>query len=459
MIPSDRSLPVFTAVDRVERHYALWWECADLLSKDKDGSLLELGPSVSPVPNGDAGDDDPTITGDTLQPVKSPPKASPSTQWRASTGRHDLSGRQLILLKEMLATPDPSAFNQHHSSSGLRFASQPVSTYATASAVTLPSIPPSPVTKAGTDSSLTSDSISPAPKEGKRRFQRVGLIGLNGIRDMLRSLTNKPPLPSPAPTNMPPSSSSLSSASDADAPGEGRKQHRKRRSTDAKGTINSASVKHGNSPYNPLHDRKSPRRPSLASIFRIGQSHSNGVTPASTKSKNGGRKGVELQHAYPNRPGTSSTTEEDEDYSDWDRMDSTSDVEVHIPPLSPGAREATVKGRRQSRRNLRKRPATAHGTTKTASQVSFLLQDSPELKRQVQPSADSYSLLRPILNANHSSTVRSAPNVPLSDFRLALTPENIRPLLEYAREVSARLGECVGELRALHQFRVVDVRS
>ena len=447
-------------------------------------SPLEIAPSVSPIPNGDGGDDDPTVTGDTLQPgksrdravtlagneqappiltylaVKSPSQATPSSQWRASTGRHDLSGRQLTLLREMLATPDPSAFNRHHSSSsGLRFSSQPISGYAAASAVTLPSIPSSPVMKAATDSSLTSDSAPPLPKEGKGRFHRAGLAGLTGIRDILRLLTNKPPLPSPVRADLPPSASSLSSTSDADVTGEGRKQYRKRRSTDAKSTVNSTSIKHANSPYNTTHDRKSPRRPSLASIFRIGQSHSNGVPPANGKLKKGGRKGVESQHAYPARPGTNSTTEEDEDYSDWDRMDSTSDIEIPVPSVSPGTKEATVKGRRHVGRNLRKRPATAQSTTKNASQVSFQLQDSPVVKRRAQPLADSYLDLRPTLNANQSPTVRSAPNVPLSDFKLALTPENIRPLLEYAREVSTRLGECVGELRELRQLSVIDIVS
>jgi hypothetical protein len=32
---------------------------------------------------------------------------------------------------------------------------------------------------------------------------------------------------------------------------------------------------------------------------------------------------------------------------------------------------------------------------------------------------------------------------------LALTPENIKPLLEYAREVSTRLAECIGEAQTL----------
>jgi hypothetical protein len=41
------------------------------------------------------------------------------------------------------------------------------------------------------------------------------------------------------------------------------------------------------------------------------------------------------------------------------------------------------------------------------------------------------------------------PPVTLPDPKLAMTPENIRPLLENAKEVHARLSDCIGEIRAL----------
>jgi len=56
-----------------------------------------------------------------------------------------------------------------------------------------------------------------------------------------------------------------------------------------------------------------------------------------------------------------------------------------------------------------------------------------------------------------SDSVRSAPPQPstaqdprsISDFKLAMTPENIKPLLENTLEVHARLNECIAELREL----------
>ena len=37
----------------------------------------------------------------------------------------------------------------------------------------------------------------------------------------------------------------------------------------------------------------------------------------------------------------------------------------------------------------------------------------------------------------------------LRDAKLAMTPENIKPLLENAKEVLARLNDCIGEIQAL----------
>ena len=38
---------------------------------------------------------------------------------------------------------------------------------------------------------------------------------------------------------------------------------------------------------------------------------------------------------------------------------------------------------------------------------------------------------------------------PLPDVKLAMAPENIKPLLENAREVHARCSDCIAELEAL----------
>ena len=56
---------------------------------------------------------------------------------------------------------------------------------------------------------------------------------------------------------------------------------------------------------------------------------------------------------------------------------------------------------------------------------------------------------------NRTGSVRSAPPQPLDDphafpeIKLSMTPENIKPLLENAREVDMRCRECIRELRVL----------
>jgi len=50
---------------------------------------------------------------------------------------------------------------------------------------------------------------------------------------------------------------------------------------------------------------------------------------------------------------------------------------------------------------------------------------------------------------NKTGSVRSMPPQPLLPDKLAMTPENIKPLLENAKEVHARLTDCIGEMRTL----------
>jgi hypothetical protein len=52
-------------------------------------------------------------------------------------------------------------------------------------------------------------------------------------------------------------------------------------------------------------------------------------------------------------------------------------------------------------------------------------------------------------NLFKNGSVRSMPPQPVPELRLAMTPENIKPLVENAREVHGRLVECVAEIRSL----------
>ncbi len=117
-----------TAFLNIEAKYRLSWECAELLIDLAGGGgnqptspppSSQSAPAVPTTTNDGrksreraitlAGDEPKPALGSSSPGPMSPPLASPPpSQWRASTGRHDLSQRQLLLLREMLNNPDPS---------------------------------------------------------------------------------------------------------------------------------------------------------------------------------------------------------------------------------------------------------------------------------------------------------------------------------------------------------------
>jgi serine/arginine repetitive matrix protein 2 len=318
-------------------------------------------------------------------------------------------------------------------------------------------------------------------------------MGMSGLREMLKALKkthadHPPPLPS--------SSASASTESSIDShnqhyyPHPQIQTHRRRPKTSTgPESIKSTRNQHQDptSPYNvpSLTHKSSPRRPSLASIFRIGQksktsvvgpdSSMDSITQAQTASKSSDR---------------SSTMEEE----DWDRMDSASDLEHAAKALALADGTATVKCKKGYSPYLQieqqQRPGTCSDTPKighTASRSSILSADdrSPQSVQHtrstrlsnVEENVDDYRGLKSFRNGKKraslpapspstprsrkglkTDSVRSAPPQSLagnealqsiSDFKLAMTPENIKPLLENAREVHTRLNECLAELRAL----------
>jgi serine/arginine repetitive matrix protein 2 len=523
--PSSSSSTVVLqdAVGKIDEQYALWWEYAELLVE------LGGGPSTEdPVDSKDSKPPAPTTTTMTTQGhppknreraitlagasssstpfmvppdtsnkrSKSPPRATPA-QWRASTGRHDLSQRQLTLLKEMLVgNPEDNisrTLPPDRSSGRL----SPIPKPASQSAVTLPSSvissDPSATPIKPPSSSKNALPVPQSPHaEGKiRRASRAGFMG---IRDILKSFNKKSGAESATAAGSNQSQSSVTSSSVDDhgrprtpanlpplpvspppplptmtslPPLNAEHAQRKRR---GKGSTDVVAViqQHPNSPYNNTNPRKSPRRPSLASIFRLGQANSNlSNLPTKKKSRSRGR---EAGKRGAKSSTTENETEAEEEYSDWDRMDSASDIDLSLRALGAGGGqekdEATVKGRK---RFVPKNPPPLP-LLSSASQVSLSkLQASPSKPPRPKSQSQSRGLPPPALLNNNQSTPRAsqqphqtqpvqsvAPPLPLPDPRLALTPENIKPLLEYARQVSARLNDCVEELRALG---VVEVTS
>lgn len=148
----------------------------------------------------------------------SPPRATPE-QWRASTGRQELSKRQLEVLRTMLATPvsdrerPPSSARAGSSLSTTSNTDKPTQTVLatatmrqmsrsttsdrSASGVDFPS-------PAGSTYIVTSDTFpSPATASTLANPKRASRAGLAGLKDYLRSMKGKPDSPSPSPANRP----------------------------------------------------------------------------------------------------------------------------------------------------------------------------------------------------------------------------------------------------------------
>ncbi|KAL7278383.1 hypothetical protein ACG7TL_008363 [Trametes sanguinea] len=506
----------------IEAKYRLSWECAELLIDLAGGGSTGETPSSAPPSSSQSAPAVPTsiegrksreraitLAGDEQKPViaapsthgtTSPPLASPPSQWRASTGRHDLSQRQLLLLREMLNNPDPNAtlsfepnIPEEEINRSWRWGDAMNST------VTLPS----------EESGGHQYGTVPSPTK-KRRTSR---LGMRGLRDMLKSLKKSysEQGQSPVLPRVPASSSSISASTDSslnltrDSRPPSVAQRRRAKTSTGPESIASRREVHPNSPYGTTQSvphKSSPRRPSLASIFRLGQK---------TKTTQAGA-GQSVDDLSPNAAGlgsgNSGTSLGDDIEEDWDRVESVSDLDHAARTMGLSADgTATVRGKkgrspylfqREPRPETPRRPDASASSiwspgespkklsaippsTLQSYQRSIKLSDVREAgegeasvggEQRVRPnsrskhrqSAPSPSPRRPPSRnrKNPTGSVRSAPpqgmggglspdmaGGPLPDVKLAMSPENIKPLLENAREVHARCVECIGELEAL----------
>lgn len=515
----------------LDHKYKISWECAELLielgggppadtPQSQTSSLASAQQFIHPfdsISGRKSRERAITLAGDESVPplpvsLSGPSVTSPPGEWRGSTGRNDLSQRQLWLLRDMLNLSDSSPTML----ASLQIPEEgPVNRSwrwgdAASSTITLPS-----------DGSIRNSS--PAKK---RRYSR---LGMSGLRDMLRSLTRGHHHGQP-PTPLRPTSSASTSASSSydDQSIHAHSQHRLPRSgTRPEGTPSMRA----SSPYStaPALSHKSPRRPSIASIFRFAQRVKTSP-PGGTGSKHRDSSHPIL-HSYGSGSDLSNRNGIVDDEEDWDHLDSAEvDAAVRALGLKDLNGTATVRRRRtkqhpyQSERE-QKASSMKKGTSASASQSSLSLwAESPSTGSRSQASLSSTAapvqtksppppplpataappsaFMRPTRLSNveemaeaqlennqcpqpesHADapagraegksksksprrtssrrrgltgSVRSAPPpTPLlrdgdrRSLALSLTPETIRPLLENAREVHSRCTECVDELRAL----------
>lgn len=474
-----------TALYTINSKYRISWECAELLI-ELGGSTPAPAPppaSFSPpssnalatvihLPENSADSRKNreraiTLAGDEQKPPTAAfhhPTADPQNlAWRASTGRHDLSQRQLVILREMLNNPDGT----------LQIPEDAVVNRAwhwgdaMSSTITLPS----------------DESVSAQPPK-KRRSSRMGM---SGLREMLKVL-KRTHLDRPFPSSASASTGSSIDSSQHYYPHPQIQTHcrRGKASTSpepSRLTQNQPEDLTSSCNVSPLTHRASPRRPSLASIFRIGQkSKTSVIGPDSSMDS--------ITHAQT----ISKSSDQSMMEEDWDRMDSASDLEHAANALALADSAATVKYKKGCSPYLQIEQQQRSGTspdmskvlhTESQSSIPNVGASSPQPIQptrstrlsNVEENVGDYRASKPIKDGkkraslpipNLSSpasrkglktdSVRSAPPQPLarnqalqsiSGFKLAMTPENIKPLLQNAREVRSRLDECLTELRAL----------
>jgi len=453
-----------------------------------------------------------------------PSVASPSTSWRTSTGRHDLSQRQLVLLREMLN-------NTHAHTDSIRPKPQTDTSISEISAMTSHSQTQPRLYVAVNDewkwgdpknSTVTLPEGGDRVDNGRKAKRRSGKLGMSGLRDLLRALKRGaiaeesaiPPMASVIPIH---STTSLSTESSIGSrrlrrPRQPSQRRKLRTGTVPDSSCPTAAPPNGRegetrttSPYGPSFTaaKPSPRRPSLASVFRMGGKN----RPSNTTSNESGSvprsepAGDEILSPT-GGPREDSSTEED-----WDRMDSASDLDTAAKALYVIDGSATVRGGQwNERKNIPyldqdtfARLAPEQSTDRPLiSKRSFgASQTSIRCIEHQSGNDSSQAPLRPVRLSNveeyadgvssdngtspmrsvsqtqpgsqarlhksgaihpRSGSVRSMPahvtsatTSPTVDLKppLAMTPENIKPLLENAKEVQARLGDCIAELRVL----------
>ncbi|KAI0338849.1 hypothetical protein BDW22DRAFT_1362572 [Trametopsis cervina] len=535
-----------TTYRTIEAKYALSWECAELLvelgggptaSQPSVSSIHTLEQSTSTITQSASLYPDMrksreravTLAGDESKPQIPMVASAPSTSgvtWRASTGRHDLSQRQLLLLRDMLNQADsslPTLIDTRISEEAInrqwRWGD------AMSSTMTLPS-------EESSQHDLNTTAVDAQTPLKKRKSTR---LGMRGLRDMLKSLRKSytqtyghPPLPTqPAlPSDISSSSNSVAvtAESSSNLPKERTQSVQRRRAKTSAGpeSIRSLRDTHPNSPYvtsaSAAH-RSSPRRPSLASIFRLGQKSAKSVA---SKSSTHAASTRELSAEEVDKTGSSSScyvssvahTEEE----DWDKVESSSEVDVmahislslatvrgpqsrspyatyglpqvpttpgRVPPNPNASRSSIWESSGQAVSRPMQSPSSGNvsqsysRSTKLSDVKEIVEKDGhdaqqPHHRRSLSKGkkrasgAPSPTAKRPMSRGGRKSvgtgSLRSQlPSSPshshLPDFdnpafsesplSLAMTPENIRPLLDNAREVHARCTECIAELKQL----------
>ncbi|KIJ45677.1 hypothetical protein M422DRAFT_46715 [Sphaerobolus stellatus SS14] len=428
--PPPQPNPYSSVLDKLDLTYGIWWECAELIIElgGRNDSMIMHGLDMAaesedePSPGGRISKHKPTGIGigikaqmrrqravtlgpgseaippatsqSPISPKVTPPLASPPrpAQWRATTGRatgmRDLTQRQLTLLRGMLEAGEEKDWDPK-----------------------------------ALDAKLEA--------EGKKNEKKgKGGAAARGIKELWRGLKGHG-----HGSKTPSSAYDTSDNSASGGAGRGSMSFESSASERSQSPTNFSRSPPVRTPQHTiprtpspskrtltpsesavLSRRKQPlRRPSLAGIFGLGQKASSSSLNVSASSSAGPTSKINEHN------GKSS--------SDWDPMDTPAgemDLSLSSSPTPPVPNLFKLRGKKSGTLRLRPTPRPTPGD----------LSSSPE-KPRVPHTA-------PLQSSFMDSRGRTKVTP-----RLAVTPENIRPLVKHARDISVHLNECIGEVREM----------
>ena len=458
---TDTSAPKLTArhlasaLDNINSRYLIAWECAAL--------LIELGGGArTPVSSPPVSVSEPamsalaarpevkknreraiTLAGEEskLNPILAASPLTPTNSVNlarhASTERHPLNRRQLHLLEEILKNND----------------SRP--------AEPLPVVEETPPNREWRWGDAMSSTVTlPSDSSQGGRKKRSNRLRMSGLRNMLRSLKrtyvgDAIPVPFHPAVTGPAHDQATSDACQHQIPKPVLNKRRRAKTTaDTQPPSRGQKMLPNRDTF--LKQPVSSRRPSLASIFRLGQR--NKATSVTSSVDN-------VQSITTQSSGRDSCSITDD--CDWDRLESSSDVDAaegakvahdgsntsdtlrgRSPYLKPGHLPSPLASRDPSKSQTsvvpgqplgKAPPPVDPGPGKVVAQAGS---STPRSQTTVfgDPTGPPIVLPQPTHEANDLATPPP---------RLAMTPENIQPLLENSKDVISRLQGCITEMQLL----------
>lgn len=386
----------------------------------------------------------------------SPPRATPE-QWRASTGRQDLSKRQLEVLRTMLSTPveDRPGFSDSPSpgpsrptktvvaTATMRQLSRSTASDRSASGVTCPS--PSNSTYIVASGSFPSPATASALANPKRQSR----AGLAGLKEFLRTLKTKPDMPGS------PSDRRVSSFSPPRSP-KAQTRYPQTATASRFGDISKDPAEIPPQTSQPSLISKQHKRPSIRNIFRMSSGNWSDLVKNDKRQESGSSTpsiGLPRLSSRSNLKSTKSPLlgRRTSTHRKNQQAEGTQDS---VPPLPTPTDENTVRAGRKSRIIGLGWPEMEDSLP--SSSASTPPRPGP-VRRSTTSDKDGYGL---DIGIGGQSTIKTTTTTmtegtwsglpPLStlddrpgatELTVALTPENLPVLLDYLRTCERMLGE------------------